>query len=60
MTKIIIKDNIYTEMLSISKEDGECLFHGNYWDFDRSGLGFKKLLEELGHEVKLTMEDDEF
>lgn len=54
--KITIAQDTSCEMLSI-KADDKCIFHGNVWDFDRSADGFKKLLEQLGHKVKIVNTD---
>lgn len=54
MKKIIIKEDQDCEMMSITTSEGECLFYGNYWDFNRTGDSFKSLFEKLGFDVKLT------
>ncbi len=43
------------EMIQIINKDGEVVFGGNYWDFDRSPEGFKSLFESLG--INVTMDD---
>jgi len=43
------------EMIQIINKDGEVVFGGNYWDFNRSPEGFKSLFESLG--INVTMDD---
>jgi hypothetical protein len=43
------------EMIQIINKDGKVVFGGNYWDFDRSPEGFKRLFESLG--LNVTMDD---
>lgn len=52
--KIIIKQDTSCEMLSISTEDGTCLFYGNAWDFNISGENFKYLFEKIGLETEIV------
>ena len=55
MTKeVLIKDDSNNSMMSISVGDN-CLFYGNYWDFDRSAIGLKELLEQMG--LAVTIEE---
>lgn len=49
--KIIIEEDTSCEMLSIKTDDGVSLFYGNYWDFSRNGVNFKRLFEKIGMEV---------
>lgn len=51
----IIEDS-ESEMLQMTIED-ECIFEGNYWDFDRSGENFRRLFEYLGFKVSLEEKD---
>jgi len=50
--KIEITEDKSNKMISIYVLD-KCLFEGNYWDFDRSGKGFKKLFESAGIKVEI-------
>jgi len=43
------------EMIQIINKDGKVVFGGNYWDFNRSPEGFKRLFESLG--INVTMDD---
>jgi len=43
------------EMIQIINKDGKVVFGGNYWDFNRSPNGFKRLFESLG--LNVTMDD---
>lgn len=62
MVKITYNES--ADMMRIEYRD-KCIFHGNYWDFDDSPHGLKKLFEQLGLDVELTesvndeLEDDE-
>lgn len=56
MKNIKITEDSTTEMLRI-EIDNECIFEGNYWDFDRSGDGFKKILDKIGCNVELVEKD---
>lgn len=51
-----ISYNQSEEMIQITNKDGEVVFGGNYWDFDESPEGLKKLFEALGLQVSI---DDE-
>ena len=48
--KIKILDDPSCEMMEIYKDD-DCIFCGNYWDFDYSPIGIKDFLKELGLNV---------
>lgn len=50
-----IKYSDSEEMIQIINQDGKVVFGGNYWDFDRSPKGFKRLFESLG--LKVSMDD---
>ena len=50
-----IKFSKSEEMIQIINQDGKVVFGGNYWDFDRSPQGFKRLFESLG--IKVSMDD---
>lgn len=52
--KIIISYNEDNEMMYI-EVDGENIFSGNYWDFDRSPKGLAQFLGRLG--VAVTLKD---
>jgi len=52
MVKIKITEDSESEMLKIETET-ECLFEGNYWDFNRGGSSFKEFFESMGIEVEL-------
>jgi hypothetical protein len=52
--KITITDDKSNEMLTIKTAEGEVLFDGNYWDFDRSGEFIKDLLTKMGVDVTLS------
>lgn len=54
-TKVIITEDSDSEMLRIETET--YCFEGNYWDFDRCGSFFKKLLEAVGADVELIEKD---
>ena len=54
MNQVLIEDDTDNAMMSISF-NGECLFDGNYWDFDHSSDGLKKLLEQMG--LAVTIEE---
>ena len=43
------------EMIQIINQDGEVVFGGNYWDFNRDPESFKTLFESLG--LKVSMDD---
>lgn len=53
---IKITEDIYSEMLRIEYKD-ECIFEGNYSDFDRSGEGFKKLFKSMKLKVEIVNKD---
>ncbi len=57
--KVIITENPVVEMLLIEKDNGKCVFHGNYWDFSRDGKSLKKLFEALDLEVRLIQTEDD-
>lgn len=50
-----IKYSESEEMIQIINQDGKVVFGGNYWDFDSSPEGFKRLFESLG--LKVSMDD---
>lgn len=51
---VLIEYDDDTEMLSITNTiDDECVFYGNYWDFNRGPENFRQLFERLGLEVEL-------
>ncbi len=50
-----IKYSESEEMIQIINKDGKVVFGGNYWDFNRSPEGFKRLFESLG--INVTMDD---
>lgn len=52
MAATLIEYNQRDEMMSITK-NGESVFYGNYWDFDRDPKGLSKFLKELGLYVVL-------
>lgn len=56
MENIKITEDSNSEMLRI-EINNKCIFEGNYWDFDRSGNGFKKMLEKIGYNVQLIEKD---
>lgn len=53
--KVIIKQDVASEMLNINTESGKNLFYGNTWNFNRSGGNFKEFLEKIG--IKVEIED---
>ena len=60
--EIQISEQIDQEMLTIDVNIGskwKTVFCGNAWDFNRDGATFKKLFEELGHDVSLVQCCDE-
>ena len=57
VNKIIITEDPDCEMLDITIADGQELFHGNAWDFNRDGETFKQLFENLGISVVLKKKD---
>lgn len=57
MSRIVIKDDEGCEMMEIW-QDGDCLFAGNYWDFDATPSGIASLLDSLG--LDLSLEDYEY
>jgi len=60
--KIIIKEDTSCDMLTIelkNESENKCLFHGNYWDFNRDGEEFKRLFEAIGLEVEYIEESCE-
>jgi hypothetical protein len=54
--KVVITEDSSSEMLRITVGD-ECLFEGNYWDFNRDGTTFKRLFKSIGAEVELVEKD---
>ena len=55
---VVITNDSTCEMLRIMCDD-DCLFEGNYWDFEQSDTSFKKLLEAVGCEVQVNEKDYE-
>lgn len=43
-----------TEMIKIEDEEGNCLFYGNEWDFNRDAKTFKNLFEKLGVKTEIV------
>ena len=55
--KIIIVEDVNSDMLSIETSDNVHLFYGNYWDFNRDGKSFQDMFEKLGFEVEYNEKD---
>ena len=54
-SNVVVKNDKQNEILIIEK-DGETIFNGNYWDFNRDGKSMKNFIEKLG----LTVDYIEF
>lgn len=52
MVKITTDRNC--EMIKIEIENGECIFYGNVWDFDRDAETFQELFEKLGVKTEIV------
>lgn len=53
---IKITEDPHSEMLRIEFKDN-CIFEGNYHDFDISGEGFKKLFKRMKLKVETVYKD---